>query len=98
MHQGAFDVGTVLRLIENERVTNWGAVPTMANRLIGHAALPEYDLSSLTAFSLASAPSPPAFKERRPRERGIPGRARGRATGIRTPSARDQHGAAGLAG
>jgi steroid-24-oyl-CoA synthetase len=64
MHRGAFDVDSVLRLIEKERVTNWGAVPTMANRLIAHPDLPKYDLSSLSAFSLASAPSSPAFKER----------------------------------
>ena len=33
MHQGAFDVDRVLRLIEDEQVTNWGAVPTMAHRM-----------------------------------------------------------------
>ncbi|GAA3150292.1 long-chain fatty acid--CoA ligase [Planomonospora alba] len=64
MHRGAFDVDGVLRLIEKERVTNWGAVPTMAHRLIEHGDLSAYDLSSLTAFALASAPSSPAFKER----------------------------------
>ncbi|MFJ3709668.1 AMP-binding protein [Streptomyces sp. NBC_01387] len=64
MHRGAFDVDKVLRLIERERVTNWGAVPTMAHRLVEHGDLSGYDLSSLTAFSLASAPSSPAFKDR----------------------------------
>ncbi len=64
MHQGAFEVDAVLRLIERERVTNWGAVPTMAHRLVEHGDLSGYDLSSLTAFALASAPSSPAFKER----------------------------------
>ena len=64
MHQGAFDVDTVLRLIQKEKVTNWGAVPTMASRLITHGDLSKYDLSSLSGFSLASAPSSPAFKER----------------------------------
>ncbi|TQS25083.1 long-chain fatty acid--CoA ligase [Microbispora sp. KK1-11] len=64
MHLGAFDVDRVLRLVERERVTNWGAVPTMANRLIEHGDLSGYDLSSLTAFALASAPSSPAFKQR----------------------------------
>ncbi|WP_449060647.1 class I adenylate-forming enzyme family protein [Planomonospora algeriensis] len=64
MHRGAFDVDRVLRLIERERVTNWGAVPTMAHRLIEHGDLSGYDLSSLTALALASAPSSPAFKER----------------------------------
>lgn len=64
LHEGAFDVDRVLRLVERERVTNWGAVPTMANRLLDHGDLDAYDTSSLTAFSLASAPSSVAFKER----------------------------------
>lgn len=64
MHQGAFDVDQVLSLIEKERVTNWGAVPTMAHRLLEHGDVSKYDTSSLTAFALASAPSSPAFKQR----------------------------------
>ncbi|MGN6780793.1 MAG: class I adenylate-forming enzyme family protein [Marmoricola sp.] len=64
LHRGAFDVDKVLALVEQERVTNWGAVPTMANRLLEHGDVARYDTSSLTAFSLASAPSSVAFKER----------------------------------
>jgi acyl-CoA synthetase (AMP-forming)/AMP-acid ligase II len=64
LHQGAFDVDKVLRLIEQRKVTNWGAVPTMANRLLEHGDLSGYDLSSLRSFALASAPSSPAFKAR----------------------------------
>ncbi|MFZ2174914.1 MAG: class I adenylate-forming enzyme family protein [Rhodococcus sp. (in: high G+C Gram-positive bacteria)] len=64
MTQGGFDVDKVLTLVERERVTNWGAVPTMASRLLEHGNFDKYDLSSLTAFSLASAPSSIAFKER----------------------------------
>ncbi|GAB2868443.1 steroid-24-oyl-CoA synthetase [Nocardioides pacificus] len=64
LHLGGFDVDKVCRLIESERVTNWGAVPTMANRLLEHGDLSSYDLSSLRAFALASAPSSEAFKER----------------------------------
>jgi acyl-CoA synthetase (AMP-forming)/AMP-acid ligase II len=64
MHEGAFDVDKVLSLVERERVTNWGAVPTMAHRLLEHGDLSKYDISSLTAFALASAPSSPAFKKR----------------------------------
>jgi acyl-CoA synthetase (AMP-forming)/AMP-acid ligase II len=64
MHLGGFDPERVLRLIERERVTNWGAVPTMASRLMKVGDLSGYDLSSLTAFALASAPSSPAFHER----------------------------------
>lgn len=64
MYQGRFEADRVLRLIERERVTNWGAVPTMAHRLLEHGGLDRYDLSSLTSFSLATAPSSPAFHER----------------------------------
>ncbi|TDE27414.1 class I adenylate-forming enzyme family protein [Actinomadura sp. 6K520] len=64
MHRGAFDVDKVLALIEKERVTNWGAVPTMARRMMEHPDLSKYDVSSLTAFALASAPSSVALKER----------------------------------
>ena len=64
LHQGAYDVDGVLRLIEQRRVTHWGAVPTMASRLLEHGDLSSYDLSSLKAFALASAPSSPAFKAR----------------------------------
>jgi acyl-CoA synthetase (AMP-forming)/AMP-acid ligase II len=64
VHQGAFDVDRVLRLIEQRRVTHWGAVPTRAKRLVDHGDLSQYDVSSLRAFALASAPSSPAFKAR----------------------------------
>lgn len=64
MPGGAFDADRILRLIERERVTNWGAVPTMPARLLEHGDIGRYDTSSLTAFALASAPSSPAFKQR----------------------------------
>lgn len=64
MTEGGFDVDKVFGLIERERVTNWGAVPTMASRMLDHEGTDRYDLSSLTAFALASAPSSPAFKQR----------------------------------
>lgn len=64
IHEGAFDADKVLRLIEAERVTNWGAVPTMANRILDLGDLSGYDLSSLTAFALASAPSSTELKDR----------------------------------
>ncbi|GAA4481963.1 long-chain fatty acid--CoA ligase [Rhodococcus olei] len=64
LYQDKFDVDRVLSLIEREKVTNWGAVPTMAARLIEHGNVRKYDTASLTAFSLASAPSSIAFKQR----------------------------------
>ncbi len=63
IHQGSFDVDQLLRMVERERVSNWGAVPTMAARILDHD-LSGYDLSSLAAFSLNAAPSSPAFHRR----------------------------------
>ncbi|MBY8862994.1 acyl--CoA ligase [Nocardia sp. CA2R105] len=63
MHQGSFEVDRVLRLVERERVSNWGAVPTMAARIL-ERDLGDYDLSSLAALSLNAAPSSPAFQQR----------------------------------
>ncbi|WP_039800131.1 class I adenylate-forming enzyme family protein [Nocardia araoensis] len=63
IHQGSFDADRVLRLIEAEKVTNWGAMPTMATRML-ELDLSAYDLSSLAAFSLNSAPSSAALQEK----------------------------------
>jgi acyl-CoA synthetase (AMP-forming)/AMP-acid ligase II len=62
--QGRFDVDRVLGVIERERVTNWAVVPTMAHRVVEHPRLADYDLSSLAALSINSAPSSPALKDR----------------------------------
>ncbi|MEV5839938.1 class I adenylate-forming enzyme family protein [Nocardia sp. NPDC052112] len=62
IYQGAFDADRILRLIERERISNWGAMPTMASRLL-EVDLAEYDLTSLAAFSLNSAPSSAALQQ-----------------------------------
>ncbi|MFQ6396468.1 class I adenylate-forming enzyme family protein [Nocardia sp. KC 131] len=63
IHQGSFDPDRVLRLVERERITNWGAMPTMASRMLD-TDLSDYDLSSLMSFSLNSAPSSAALQQR----------------------------------
>lgn len=63
LHLGSFDVERIYALIEKEKVTNWGAVPTMASRMLD-VDPSGYDLSSLTAFSLASAPSSEGLKKK----------------------------------
>lgn len=64
IHLGRFDIDRVLRLVEAERVTNWGAVPTMLARLVElGAGLADYDLSTLRTISVSSAPSSPGLKE-----------------------------------
>ncbi len=63
VHEGRFDIEQVLDLVEAERVTNWGAVPTMLARLV-EADLTTRDLSSLRTISVNSAPSSPWLKQR----------------------------------
>ncbi|WP_016907039.1 class I adenylate-forming enzyme family protein [Streptomyces xiaopingdaonensis] len=81
LHTGRFDADRVLELIERERITNWGAVPTMANRLLARGDLSRYDLSSLTTLSLNSAPSSPALldevRDRLPGLAALPGTSYG---------------------
>lgn len=62
LYPGKFDIEKVLRLVEAERITQWGMVPTMATRLVRLGDLSGYDLASLTTVSLGSAPSSEALK------------------------------------
>jgi acyl-CoA synthetase (AMP-forming)/AMP-acid ligase II len=64
LNTGRFDPGQVLALIESERVERWGAVPTMAARLLEHPGFESFDLSSLRSFPLGGAPVPPVLLER----------------------------------
>ena len=48
-----------MKLIEAEKVSSTGGVPTIAWQLIEHPARPKYDLSSLAAVSYGGAPSAP---------------------------------------
>jgi long-chain acyl-CoA synthetase len=57
--EGRFDAGQVLDVIERERVSVWGAVPTMALRVLDDPTLPGRDLSSVRSISLGGAPVPP---------------------------------------
>ena len=61
---GRFDPEQVLRLIESEGVQRWGAVPTMAARLLEHPDFDAFDLSTLRSFPLGGAPVPPALLQR----------------------------------
>lgn len=82
IHSGRFDIDKVLGLIERERVTNWGAVPTMASRLVAHEDLSRYDLSSLRVMSLGSAPSSGDLKSKVRRCLPVAGRALGTTYGL----------------
>ncbi|MDQ1499596.1 MAG: steroid-24-oyl-CoA synthetase [Actinomycetota bacterium] len=73
--RGRFDAGEVLRLIEAERVTAWGAVPTMVQRVVDHPDVDRYDCSSLRALVLGGAPAPPELLARA--RRAFPSAVRG---------------------
>jgi long-chain acyl-CoA synthetase len=53
-----WDAGEALRLIERERVTTAGGVPTMAWQLIEHPDFAKHDLSSLEGLAYGGAPAP----------------------------------------
>jgi long-chain acyl-CoA synthetase len=55
MHR--WDAEPAMRLIERERCTHAGGVPTVAWQLIEHPARSNYDLSSLQAVSYGGAPA-----------------------------------------
>ncbi|MCC7346689.1 MAG: acyl--CoA ligase [Variibacter sp.] len=53
-----FEPEAAMRLIERERCTQAGGVPTVAWQLVEHPARGKYDLSSLEAVSYGGAPAP----------------------------------------
>jgi long-chain acyl-CoA synthetase len=60
---GRFDAGEVLALIARERVTVWGAVPTMASRVVEHPDIAAHDLASVRSISMGGAPVQPRLLE-----------------------------------
>jgi long-chain acyl-CoA synthetase len=62
--EGRFDPGQVLDLIERERVSVWGAVPTMAIRVLTDPTLPGRDLSAVRSISLGGSPVTPELSDR----------------------------------
>ncbi len=62
--EGRFDSGQVLDLIERERVSIWGAVPTMAIRVLEDPTLPGRDLAAVRSISLGGSPVTPELSDR----------------------------------
>lgn len=62
--EGRFDPGQILALIERERIQVWGAVPTMAIRLLEHPDFDSRDVSSLKSWPLGGAPVTTALLDR----------------------------------
>jgi long-chain acyl-CoA synthetase len=54
--EGRFDADKVLSLIAQERITAWGGVPTMLQRVITSPGAAHADLSSLEVVSVGGAP------------------------------------------
>jgi long-chain acyl-CoA synthetase len=59
-----WDVERALQLIERERVTMFGGVPTMAWQVLTSPLFGRYDTSSLTAVSYGGAPAPPKLVDK----------------------------------
>ena len=62
--EGKFDPEQVMRLVERERISLWGAIPTMLHRVVHHEKVRDYDLSSLKSVSFGGAPTPPETIEK----------------------------------
>ncbi len=59
-----FDPGEALRLVEQERVTRFFAVPTMLNMILNHPDVGARDLSSLEVVITGGGPTPPDMVRR----------------------------------
>jgi long-chain acyl-CoA synthetase len=62
--EGRFDPEQVMRLIQDEQISLWGAIPTMLHRVVHHPKVREYDLSSLRSISFGGAPTAPETIEK----------------------------------
>jgi len=57
--EGRFDPEQVMQLIEREKISMWGAIPTMLHRVVHSPHIARYDLSSLRTVSFGGAPTAP---------------------------------------
>jgi len=64
LRAGRFDPVDAMRLIEREQVTSWGPMGTMAYRVVHHADLAKYDLSSVVQVGSGGAPMHPDLQLR----------------------------------
>jgi long-chain acyl-CoA synthetase len=59
-----FDAGQALGVIERERITGIGGVPTVAMQIIDHPDFDKYDTSSVKSIAYGGAPAPPELVRR----------------------------------
>jgi long-chain acyl-CoA synthetase len=62
--QRRFEAETALPLIEKERITHFGGVPTIAWQILEHPRIAEYDLSSVEGVAYGGAPAAPELVKR----------------------------------
>ncbi len=85
--QRKFDAGEALKLIEREKISSAGGVPTIAWQILTHPDRDKYDLSTLEAISYGGAPSAPELV----RQIGAAGAAPGNGWGMTETSATFSH-------
>ena len=59
-----WDAGRALELIERERITTFGGVPTMVMQVLDHPDFPTRDTSSVKSVGYGGAPAPPELVRR----------------------------------
>jgi long-chain acyl-CoA synthetase len=59
-----FDAAKALKIIESERITSIGGVPTIAMQIIDHPDFEKYDTSSVKSIAYGGAPAPPDLVRR----------------------------------
>jgi long-chain acyl-CoA synthetase len=59
-----FDAGQALAMIESERLTTFGGVPTIAMQILDHPDFKKFDTSSIRSVSYGGAPAPPDLVRR----------------------------------
>src|SRR5205807_324261 len=75
-----WDAGRALELIERERVTTFGGVPSMVWQVLDHPDFDKHDLSSVQSVGYGGAPAPPELVRRI--EKLFPGRSPSNGYGL----------------
>jgi long-chain acyl-CoA synthetase len=83
MHR--FDAGQALALIESERLTMFGGVPTIVMQILDHPDFATFDTSSVKSVSYGGAPAPPELVRRI--QAAFPGGQPGNGYGLTETSA-----------
>ena len=59
-----FDAGQALSLIQSEKITTFGGVPTIAMQILDHPNFDQFDTSTVKSVSYGGAPAPPELVRR----------------------------------